>query len=138
MSYAIGPFGAWLAAGSLKFLINSLCAKRLAFGLIGNGGLPSNHSAIVSCTAALIALKEGVSHPAFAVALTLAFIVMLDAASLRKEVGKHAAAINAMSSESASATRLRERMGHTLVEIAAGLAVGILVAVGLFKLSCCG
>lgn len=63
LSYAITPFAAWLTAGVLKFLINSIKARQLAFGLIGYGGLPSNHSAIVSSMATLIALKEGISHP---------------------------------------------------------------------------
>ena len=85
-SYALTPFLAWLVAGVSKFVINSIKAKQLAFGLIGYGGLPSNHSAIVSSMAALIALKEGVGHPAFGVAITLAFIVMLDANSLRRQV----------------------------------------------------
>ncbi|CAI8825191.1 MULTISPECIES: divergent PAP2 family protein [Methylococcus] len=52
---AITPFLAWLTAGTLKFIVNSCRARRLAFGQIGYGGLPSNHSAIVSSTAALIA-----------------------------------------------------------------------------------
>ena len=73
-SYLITPFLAWLVAGCLKFLINSIKAKQLAFGLIGYGGLPSNHSAIVSSMAALIAFKEGIDTPAFGVAFTLAFI----------------------------------------------------------------
>ena len=81
-SYLLTPFVAWLVAGSLKFAINSLRAGKLAFGLIGYGGLPSNHSAIVSSMAALIAFKEGIQHPAFGVAVALAFIVLLDANSL--------------------------------------------------------
>jgi len=127
-SYAITPFLAWLVAGVMKFVINSIKAKQLAFGLIGYGGLPSNHSAIVSSMAALIALKEGIEHPAFGVAVTLAFIVMLDASSLRRQVGKHAAAINALAGSSQGQQSLRERMGHTPVEIAAGVLVGVLVA----------
>lgn len=128
ISYALTPFLAWLVAGISKFVINSIKAKQLAFGLIGYGGLPSNHSAIVSSMAALIALKEGVDHPAFGVALTLAFVVMLDASSLRRQVGKQATAINRLNAENDQAPRLRERMGHTPVEIAAGVLVGILVA----------
>lgn len=127
-SYALTPFLAWLVAGVMKFGINSLKAKQLAFGLIGYGGLPSNHSAIVSSMAALIALKEGVEHPAFGVAITLAFIVMLDASSLRRQVGRHAAAINALTVSSQRHHPLRERMGHTPVEIAAGVLVGVVVA----------
>lgn len=128
LSYVCTPFIAWLAAGSLKFVINSIRAGKFAFGLIGYGGLPSNHSAIVSSMAALIALKESISHPAFGVALTVAFIVILDASSLRRQVGKHASAINRMATSDTSHITLRERMGHTPVEIAAGILVGILVA----------
>lgn len=127
-SYALTPFLAWAVAGILKFAINSIKAKQLAFGLIGYGGLPSNHSAIVSSMAMLIALKEGADHPAFGVAITLAFIVMLDANSLRRAVGKHAAAINQLAATGPQHTRLRERMGHTHLEIAAGILVGVAVA----------
>ncbi len=127
-AYAITPFVAWLTAGSLKFLVNSARAGKPAFGLIGYGGLPSNHSAIVSSMAALIAFREGIGSPAFGVALTLAFIVILDASSLRKQIGRQAVAINALTEASTGAPRLRERIGHTPLEIAAGIVVGIAVA----------
>ena len=126
--YAVTPFVAWLVAGSLKFLVNSARAGKPAFGLIGYGGLPSNHSAIVSSMAALIAFREGIGSPAFGVALTLAFIVILDASSLRKHVGRQAVAINALTATSSGAPRLRERIGHTPLEIVAGIVVGVAVA----------
>lgn len=126
-SYLITPFLAWLVAGCLKFLINSIKAKQLAFGLIGYGGMPSNHSAIVSSIVALIAFKEGIDVPAFGVALTLAFIVMLDANSLRRAVGKHAVAINKLAKNDPEYQLLRERMGHTKFEILGGVVVGCLV-----------
>lgn len=125
LSYALTPFLAWLVAGLMKFTINSIKAKRLAFGLIGYGGLPSNHSAIVSSMAALIAFKNGIASPAFGVAVTLAFIVMLDANSLRRQVGKHAAAINKLGALANDYPALRERMGHSRTEIAAGILVGV-------------
>lgn len=131
LSYAVMPFAAWLVAGVTKFLVNSIRARRFAFDLVGYGGLPSNHSAIVSGMAALIALREGIAHPAFGVALTLAFIVMLDASSLRRQVGRHAASINRLAAGDPAHAALRERMGHTLAEIMAGIVVGGLVAVGV-------
>jgi acid phosphatase family membrane protein YuiD len=133
-SYLVCPFIAWLTAGGLKFLINSLIAQKPAFGLIGYGGLPSNHSTIVSSMATLIALKQGIDHPAFGVALTLAFIVMLDAASLRKQIGKQAALLNQLTQVSGVKSELRERMGHTLIEIIAGIGTGALVALAVSKL----
>jgi len=127
-SYVLTPFLAWLVAGVMKFTINSIKARQLAFGLIGYGGLPSNHSTIVSSMAALIALKEGIAHPAFGVAITLALIVILDASSLRRQVGKHAVAINYLTAASKASDPLRERMGHTRIEVAAGILVGIGIA----------
>jgi len=127
LAYAVVPFVAWLVAGSTKFAINSIKAGQLAFGQIGYGGLPSNHSAIVSSVAALVAIREGLNHPVFGVAVALAFIVMLDANSLRRQVGKHAETINRLNSGEYGKP-LRERMGHTRLEISAGIAAGIFTA----------
>lgn len=141
ITYLLTPFIAWLIAGVMKFLINSIKAQKLAFGLIGYGGLPSNHSAIVSSMATLIALKEGLAEPAFGVAITLAFIVILDASSLRKQVGKHAVEINRILEEGSSSVavnrkRLRERIGHTRLEIFCGILVGMIVARVINELLC--
>ena len=129
LGYAIVPFAAWFVAGGLKFMINSVRSGRLAFDEIGYGGLPSSHSAIVSGVAALIAIREGVSQPAFGVAVAVAFVVILDATSLRRQVGRHAQALNQL-----SRSGLRERIGHTSLEIGAGIVVGIFCAwlVGVF------
>ncbi len=102
-------------------MINSARKRRWAFDLVGNGGFPSNHSSVVTSMATLIALREGMGHPAFGVAVTLAFVVMIDANSLRQHVGRQAAAINRL----AGGAKLRERMGHTLVEICGGIGTGI-------------
>ena len=94
ITYLVTPVLTWLVVGPIKFLITSVRQRRLAFDLVGNGGFPSNHSAVVTSMATLIALREGIGHPAFGVAVTLAFIVMIDANSLRQHVGRQAAAIN--------------------------------------------
>lgn len=133
-SYVVTPFLAWAVAGTSKFIINSVHARKPAFGLIGYGGLPSNHSAIVSSVAALVALKHGIDHPAFGVALALAFIVVLDATSLRRQVGKHAALLNKLHPPSLGGAPLRERMGHSRVEVGAGVLVGIAVAILMTRL----
>jgi len=130
-AYLITPFAAWLTAGSLKFAINSLRAGRGAVGLIGYGGMPSNHSAIVTSMTVLIALREGIAHPAFGVALTLAFIVMMDAASLRRQVGIHARALNRLGSRRLDGSALRERIGHSRAEIAGGILTGAAVGLGM-------
>ena len=130
--YLITPFFAWLVCGITKFVVNCLKERRLAFDLIGYGGMPSNHSAIVSSMASLIAFKDGIDAPAFGVALTLAFIVILDASSLRKQIGKHAQVINQL--ENYQGVKLRERIGHSKLEILMGIILGSCVGIilGLF------
>ena len=127
-AYAVAPLAAWFTAGGLKFAVNSLRARRLAFDLIGYGGMPSNHSAIVSSMAALIALREGVGSAAFGVALTLALVVMMDANGLRRQVGRQAERINRAMPPGEGERPLRERMGHTRPEIVAGILTGLAVA----------
>jgi acid phosphatase family membrane protein YuiD len=128
-TYLLTPLLTWLVVGPIKFLINSARQRRWAFNLVGNGGFPSNHSATVTSMATLIALREGIGHPAFGVAVTLCFIVMIDANSLRQHVGRQAAAINRLGAAASDAGHrpLRERMGHTLVEIGGGIVTGILM-----------
>ena len=123
--YLITPFFAWLVCGITKFVVNCLKERRLAFDLIGYGGMPSNHSSIVSSMASLIAFKEGIDTPAFGVALTLASIVILDANSLRKQIGKHAKALNHL--EYYQGDKLRERIGHSKLEILFGMIIGIII-----------
>ncbi|MEW7850759.1 divergent PAP2 family protein [Massilia aurea] len=123
--YLVTPVLTWMVVGPIKFLISSVRYRRWAFDLVGNGGFPSNHSAVVSSMATLIALREGMGHPAFGVAVTLAFIVMIDANSLRQHVGRHAVTLNRLHDGKQDYVILRERMGHTRFEIAGGILTGI-------------
>ena len=130
ISYLVMPFVTWLFAGITKFVINSIRVGKPAFSLIGYGGMPSNHSAIAGGMAALIALKEGIGHPAFGVALAFTFIVILDANSLRGQIGRQAAILNQLNDDQ-SAKPLRERIGHSRAEIITGLVFGVLVALAV-------
>ena len=133
--YLITPFLTWLIVGFLKFFINSLKIKQFAFRLIGYGGMPSNHSAIVSSITSLIFLDKGINDPAFGVALALSFIVLLDAKSLRGEIGLHARAINKINKTTKNKTILREQIGHSFIEIASGCFVGVSVGYIIYKLT---
>lgn len=131
-SYLVTPFFAWLIAGSAKFVINSIRARGAAFKQIGYGGFPSNHTSIVSSIAWLIAIKEGIDAPAFGVAVALCFIVILDATSLRMKVANHAQRLNKLTPNEQP---LRERIGHTPVEILGGIVTGLLTAFTINSLS---
>jgi uncharacterized protein len=125
VAYVIAPFTGWIIAGSMKFAINFLRSGRIVWGQIGLGGLPSNHTAVVSSTAILIGLREGVNTALFAIAVTLAIIVVLDALNLRREVGAHAAALNDLLRGHTKWAPFREHVGHQQVEVLMGFLVGL-------------
>jgi acid phosphatase family membrane protein YuiD len=126
ISYAIAPLVGWLVSGSIKSVVSSLKSGRLHLDMLGYGGLPSTHTTIVCTTATLIGLREGVETPEFAVATTVAVLVMMDAVSLRQWVGDQATALNLLRAGDPGLLRLRERVGHKPAEIAAGTVLGIL------------
>lgn len=69
VAYIVAPLTAWVTAGSLKLTISILRSGHIALAQVGLGALPSNHTAMVSATAMLIGLREGVATPLFALAL---------------------------------------------------------------------
>jgi acid phosphatase family membrane protein YuiD len=123
--YVVAPFTGWFIAGSLKLAINCLRSGRFVWNQLGLGGLPSNHTAVVSSTAVLIGLREGVNTPLCAIAVTVAMIVIFDALHLRREVGAHAAALNQLLRGDATWQPFREHVGHQQVEVLMGLFVGV-------------
>ena len=124
-SYPVAPLLAYVVAGSLKFAINSCRRGQAAFREIGMGGLPSTHTTIVATTMFLVGFREGFATPAFAVALTIGLIVVIDAMDLRQKVGSHAAALRRLFPADQTCAKLRPRVGHTPIEVAAGFATAL-------------
>ena len=105
--------------------------------LIETGGMPSSHSALVTGTAAGVGLQLGFNDPVFALASTIAFIVMYDASGIRRSAGLTAAKVNQISKDNykelSSETTLKESLGHTKIEVLVGALLGPIVALpGIF------
>ncbi|GGK04740.1 hypothetical protein GCM10007063_28860 [Lentibacillus kapialis] len=132
MPYFLAPLIGWLASGLMKFTIHFFKYGKDAVNHMGNGGFPSTHTATVSSVAFLIGFGEGWLSPAFGVASGLLAIVMIDATGLRINVGKQAAILNRMNTGQKDYELLRERMGHSLIEISGGLVLGLAVAAVLY------
>lgn len=125
--YWIAPFIAWLIAGTMKYAVNHIRYGN-ALDRIGNGGFPSNHTTIVTTTVMLIGCKEGFTSPIFGLGAAVIFIVIIDATGLRRYVGMHARQLNEMRSDG---SKLRESVGHTVIEVGGGVVLGALLGYGL-------
>lgn len=129
-------FTAWLCAQILKTLTSYLKYGTVKFErLVGAGGMPSSHTALVVSLAWAVGLHEGFHSPLFAVAIVLAGIVMYDAAGVRRAAGKQAKVINKLVRQlrvehTVHDITLKELLGHSPIEVLAGAILGIAIAYG--------
>jgi acid phosphatase family membrane protein YuiD len=123
--YPALPFLAWLCSGTIKYSINRLRFGRKAKEHIGNGGFPSTHTSVISSITMLIGFKEGWGTPMFGLGVAITYVVMIDAVGIRRAVGESARWINTLSE---GRVKLREKQGHTRLEILGGLALGTILA----------
>ncbi len=102
--------------------------------LVATGGMPSAHSAFVAALAVGVGQTKGWASPEFAIAFVFAIIVMYDAAGVRQAAGLQARILNQIIDEffqekhHLSQDRLKELLGHTPIQVIAGLGVGIAVS----------
>ena len=95
--------------------------------LIETGGMPSSHSALVTGTAAAIAWEQGLDSPLFALAATVAFVVMYDASGVRRAAGRIAERVNGLP-QAEGLPPLKTSLGHSRLEVLVGSLMGPLIA----------
>ena len=126
----------WLVAQILKTLIHLFLTKEfVAERLVGDGGMPSCHSATVCALTTSVAIQAGPGSAEFAIALILSIIVMHDAMGVRWETGMQAKVLNEMlklfedmGSDMPAQDKLKEFVGHTPLQVLIGSILGIVIA----------
>lgn len=102
------PFLLWACIQIFKVVTDLVVNKKLNVKrIMGAGGMPSSHSAVVCSLAACIGKEYGFDSGIFAMGLVMAFIVMYDAAGVRRAAGKQARILN----------KILETPGLTTVEV---------------------
>lgn len=118
------PFFLWPLEGAFR--------ARLFFS---SGGMPSAHTAMVVALSTSIFCTEGVKSIAFAIAVTFSLITIHDAMGIRWEAGKQAKVINKWSKILSqihvegqfSQENLKTMLGHSSIQVLAGLLLGVVV-----------
>ena len=131
--FLITGLSSWIIAQILKMIISSIINKRFDIKRIwGDGGMPSGHSATVTSLAVFSGLSIGFKTFQFALAAILAIIVCHDAMGVRRETGKQTLLIKELvksfeilSTEKLPEVKLKEFVGHTPVQVGAGILLGI-------------
>jgi acid phosphatase family membrane protein YuiD len=136
-------FVSWATAQILKVIINFIVNGKFSLErLIGDGGMPSAHSATVTAAALSTGCECGFDSPLFAVAAIFAFIVMHDAKGVRYETGKQAKVLNEMmelfknmgDAKLSNEQKLKEFVGHSPLQVFAGFILGSVITAILYSM----
>ena len=128
--FLIAGVSAWLVAQVVKTIIHAIINKRIVWErLVGDGGMPSGHSATVTAMCVMSALFYGLGS------------LCHDAMGVRQQAGKQAVVLNeliksfeALQSNALPEVKLKEFVGHTPVQVIAGILIGAIDAVLLYCL----
>ena len=127
------PFFTWLVIQTFKVIWDLVTTKKFNFKrIIGAGGMPSSHSAIVMAISVLVGRETGFNSWQFALSLVFSSVVMYDAAGVRRAAGKQAKLLNKIV-ETPGLTgvevseKLVEVLGHTPIQVFVGAIIGIII-----------
>ncbi len=132
--FLVAGVGSWFVAQVAKTIIHTIINKKFTWErLVGDGGMPSGHSATVTAVATMSLLVYGPGSFQFALAAILAIVVCHDAMGVRRETGKQAVLLNEIvksfeeifKSEELPEVKLKEFVGHTPIQVIAGILIGI-------------
>lgn len=104
--------------------------------LFSSGGMPSSHATMVSSLTTAIGLQVGWTSSLFCICVVFSLVVIYDAAGVRRAAGKQAAILNQILDDlkigKYSEGKLTELLGHTPLEVIAGILLGIGIAFSLY------
>lgn len=131
--YIYIPLLVWFFIQTYKVIYELITTKKFNFKrIIGAGGMPSSHSAVVMTITIMIGKYEGFETSLFALSAVFAMVVMYDAAGVRRAAGKQAHLLNKII-ETPGLTnvqvqeRLVEVLGHTPLQVIIGAIIGVVV-----------
>ena len=129
------PIMLWFVIQTFKVITELVRNKKFNVRrILGAGGMPSSHSAIVCSVAVCVGKEYGFNTGMFALAVIMAFIVMYDAAGIRRAAGKQARILNKILETPGLTTvevqeKLIEALGHTPIQVFVGALVGIIAGI---------
>lgn len=124
----------WVIGQMIKLATEYIYTRRLNWSLLFKaGGMPSSHSALMASVALSTGIYGGFNSPIFALATATAMIVIYDATGIRRQAGIHAQKINILfnelfSGQPISEEQLKEVLGHSPIEAAGGVILGIAIS----------
>lgn len=124
MKYLLLLIITWLINGSIKYAVNYYFYNKKALQLIGYGGFPSTHTAMITALLFYVGFSENFNHVVIAPLLIIFWLIVNDAYFLRNNIQDIAKNLNKLDKSASH----RESLGHKKHEIIGGILVGFTIA----------
>ena len=118
-----------------KTIVNAIQIRRWDPRMLwSTGGMPSSHSATVTSVSTMVGIVDGWNSTTFAIAVTVACVVMYDAQGVRLAASRQAEVLNDITQElfdlhpQFKVARLKELLGHTPMQVIVGASLGVAIA----------
>ena len=127
------PFFTWFAIQTFKVIWDLVTTKKFNFKrILGAGGMPSSHSAVVMAITVLVGKETGFDSYIFAISFVFSCVVMYDAAGVRRAAGKQARLLNKIiETPGLTGVQMQEKLvevlGHSPLQVFVGAIIGIIV-----------
>jgi uncharacterized protein len=130
--YLVVPLTAWILAQLIKLGVASITGNKedVAAGFFRSGKMPSGHAAGLAALLTVLGVLEGIGSPLFGVTAIMASIVLYDAIHVRRAVGEQGRILRMLAKDKA----FYSAEGHRIIEVMAGLLLGVLVAVAMLQI----
>lgn len=131
--YIYISFLTWFSIQLFKLIYDMITTRKFNFKrILGAGGMPSSHSAVVMVLTTMIGKNYGFGSAIFAVCLVFSCVVMYDAAGVRRAAGKQASLLNKIvNTPGLTGVQVQEKLvevlGHTPFQVLVGAAIGIAI-----------
>jgi len=137
------PIAVWCIIQIVKVIIDLIAAKRLQWSSLRSAWwFPSVHSGIAASITTVMWFEHGIDSTAFALAFCFSFLFRYDAANVRYEAGQHAKFLKKIGEElwgildiGMHTPLLKERLGHTFIEVVWGVFIWAWLTVLLYRTS---
>lgn len=128
----------WFSAQFIKTVINIIYGKIHSISELfetlvwKTGGLPSSHSAIVTCLCTCVGFRNGPNSDVFLVSLVFFFVTIRDAVGVRRSSGIQAKKLNEIGKTLfekgiVDYKPIKEINGHSPMEVIIGIVLGFFV-----------
>jgi len=125
----VETFSVFVIVELIHLMIDSIKSRKISLGsLVGDGGMPSRHTALIVALTTSIGFVEGITSTVFYLGLIISFIVMKDAVGARRHIDVLRNTVGKIiDKQKLNIKNLELPSGHTIPQVMVSMVLSIII-----------